>query len=297
MESVSTRYSENPKMKAHVNGTNIFFEVEGTSLAVAPDSLVEKPVCAVLHGGPAADHSYFRPHLSPLSEQMQLIYVDHRGTGRSDHVPVETCTIENMADDVEELRKHLGIGKWIVMGNSFGGMWALTYAVRYPGSLSKLILIDTAPSYGFWLDAQQMAEKKATPQQKAIYKNLFEGRVDTEKEFTAWFDTMMPLYYYNYKEEFGKQFVSRMKGSFEVARYMWKNVMPKYDLRARLGNISVPTLILEGRHDWVTPVSQSELLRKGIPNSKMVIFEKSGHLPFVEEPALFLRTVSDFVNS
>jgi proline iminopeptidase len=294
MESVYTPYSE---MKARVNGTNIFFEVEGTSLAVAPDSLVEKPVCAVLHGGPAADHSYFRPHLSPLAEQMQLIYVDHRGTGRSDHVPVETCTIENMADDVEELRKYLGIDKWIVMGNSYGGMWALTYAVRHPGALSKLILIDTSPSYDFWLDAQQMAERMATPQQKAIFRDLFEGRVDTDEEFTAWFTTMMPLYFYTNKEENGRQFVSRMKGSSVVAKYMWKNVMPKYDLRPRLGNISIPTLILVGRHDWVTPVSQSELLKKGIPNSKMVIFEKSGHLPFVEEQDLFLRTVSDFISS
>src|SRR5436309_15195093 len=122
--------------------------------------MVEKPVCAVIHGGPGGDHSSYRPWFSPLSEELQLVYVDHRNTGRSGKVAMETCTIENFADDLDELRKTLGIDKWIVLGCSFGGMWALTYAVRHEKNLSHLVLLDTTASWKEdWPEAQKMAEK------------------------------------------------------------------------------------------------------------------------------------------
>ena len=278
-----------------MNGAEIFFDVEGSSLKVTADSLVEKPVCVLLHGGPGADQSSYRPWLSPLAEFLQLIYVDHRGTGRSAEVPLETCTIEKFADDVEELRRYLGIKTWVVMGFSFGGMWALTYAVHYPSSLSHLLLIDTAPSYDFRKEAQEYVEKWGTPEQKRVCKEIFEGKVSTKEEYLKWSEIMHPLYFRKYNSEIGSAMRSRMRGSQRVSQYMWKNVMPNYDIRARLKEITIPTLIMAGKYDWVTPISQSKLLASNIRSSELVIFRNSGHHPFIEEQRLFMKTVLDFL--
>lgn len=76
---------------------------------------------------------------------------------------------------------------------------------------------------------------------------------------------------------------------------MWRNVMPSYDVRDRLAEITAPTLVLGGRHDWVTPYPESEIIAAGIPGSKLVIFEESGHLPFIEEQDRFMSVVRGFV--
>ena len=114
------------------------------------------------------------------------VYVDHRGTGRSGDAPLETYTVEQMADDLDELRRHLGIDRIVLLGHSYGGMVAQIFAQRHPESLEKLILSNTAPDWGFWEEAQEIAERIATPEQKEIYKELFEGAITNQEEYDAW---------------------------------------------------------------------------------------------------------------
>jgi proline iminopeptidase len=279
---------------AKVNGTELFFDVEGSALVADGEQMREKDVCFVLHGGPAMDHTYFKPHLSPLAADLQLIYVDHRNTGRSARIPVDSCTIEQMADDVEALRRYLGLGKVHVMGNSFGGMWALTYALRHQENIDKLILITTSPSYDFYEEAKTEAARKGSPEQIAAVPELFEGRIDMDEQFGTWWEVMNPLYYHRWDEKYaeGKE---RSRPNAALMAHMWQNVMPSYDVKPRLGEIGVPTLVIGGRHDWVTPYGQSEIIAAGIPGSKLVIFEESGHLPFVEEPDRFMHVVRSFL--
>lgn len=185
-------------MLATVNGAEIYFDVEGSGLVPDGERMKEKDVCFVLHGGPAMDHTYFKPYLSPLAGEMQLIYVDHRNSGRSGRMPVESCTIEQMADDVEALRQYLGLGTVHMMGNSFGGMWALTYALRHPSSLEKLILITTSASYGFYEAARAEVARKGTPEQIAAVPKLFEGEIDSDDALGPWWVLMNPLYYHRW---------------------------------------------------------------------------------------------------
>jgi proline iminopeptidase len=284
-------------MYAAVNGIRLFFDVEGTGLATAGTAMVPKEPCFVLHGGPGLDHSYFRPWLSPLADTLQLIYVDHRGTGRSDRVPLETCTIEQMADDVEALRQYLGLDKVVVFGNSFGGFWGLTYAIRHPESLSRLILVSTSPSHEFYQAAEKEAERKATPEQKETMPAVFEGRVTTEEAFRRWWDVMLPLYFAKWDAKIGGEMIERGVTNPLVTAYMFKEIIPHYDVRPRLREINVPTLVIAGRHDWVTPVGESEPIAAGIPNSELVVFERSGHMPFIEEQREFVNLVTRFVTT
>lgn len=281
-------------MYAKVNGAEIFFDVEGSGLVPNGEVMKEKDVAFVLHGGPAMDHTYYKPYLTPLSDDMQLIYVDHRNTGRSKGVPVETCTIEQMADDVEALREYLGLGKVHVIGNSFGGMWALTYALRHQDALDKLVLITTSPSYGFYEGAKAEAARKGTPEQVAAVPRLFEGEIDNAEELGQWWKVMNPLYYYRWDDKYweGKD---RSRPNAELMSYLWREVMPHYNVQDRLSEITVPTLVLGGRHDWVTPYVESEKIASGISGSELVIFEESGHLPFVEEQDRFMAVVRKFL--
>lgn len=282
-------------MYAHVNGIDLFFDVEGAGYAVEDSSLRQKPVLFVLHGGPGCDHTYFRPFLHPLADQVQMIFVDHRGNGRSSRTDERTYTIEQMADDLEGLRTYLGLGPVMVLGQSFGGMVAQVYATRYPQSVSKLLLSNTTPSMQFWDEAQEMADRMATPEQLAILPALFNGEIESQQAFDDWWATCMPLYFRNPDDKVIAAVEDRMTGAFEVANYMMANEIPKYDVREALPSVTIPTLVLAGKHDWVTPLTQSQLMDQLLPNSTLVVFDDSGHMPHIEENDKYVAAVRDFV--
>jgi proline iminopeptidase len=130
-------------MHVLVNGVRLFFDVEGLSLAPDGPAMREKPTLLMLHGGPGADHSIYKPDYSALADIAQIVYLDHRGNGRSEDGPKEAWTLAQWGDDVRAFCDALGIVHPIVLGVSFGGMVALAYATRHPAHPSKLILIST----------------------------------------------------------------------------------------------------------------------------------------------------------
>src|SRR6202011_1333611 len=110
----------------------------------------EKPTLLMLHGGPGADHSIYRPAYSALAEVAQIVYLDHRGNGRSEDGPQPSWNLAQWGDDVRAFCDVLGIVSPIVLGASFGGMVALAYATRHPAHPSKLVLISTAAAGGVY---------------------------------------------------------------------------------------------------------------------------------------------------
>src|SRR4051794_6210482 len=135
-------------MHVHVNGVRLFFDVEGAKFALDGPVMREKPTLLLLHGGPGADHSTFRPAYSALADIAQIVYLDHRGNGRSEDGPREAWNLAQWGDDVRAFCDVLGIVRPIVLGASFGGMVALAYATRHPAHPSKLVLISTAATGG-----------------------------------------------------------------------------------------------------------------------------------------------------
>src|SRR5438132_7183123 len=126
-----------------VNGVKLFFDVEGAGLIPEGPAMGEKPTLVLLHGGPGFDHTNFKPLYAPLADVAQIIYLDHRGNGRSDAGPRESWTLAQWGDDVKAFCEALGIVRPIVLGVSFGGMVAMAYATRHPAHPSKLVLITT----------------------------------------------------------------------------------------------------------------------------------------------------------
>ena len=121
-------------------GVRLYVDVEGTQFVPDGPALREKPTLVLLHGGPGFDHSAFRPFFGRVADIAQVIYVDHRGHGRSDRRPPEEWTLDTFADDVVRLCDALGIVRPIVLGQSFGGFVAQRYIERHPAHPSKVIL-------------------------------------------------------------------------------------------------------------------------------------------------------------
>ena len=283
-------------MFATINGTKLFFDIDGSSYVAEGPTMKKRPVCLVLHGGPGSDHSDFKPWLDPLTDHMQLIYLDHRNNGQSERVDSATCTFDQLADDIEAFRLDLGLDKINVMGHSFGGMVAQVYACKYPASVEKLVLLCTAPSYDFYRDALAFAKNIATPEQLALIPDLFEGRVTTEEQLEAWWNECFSLYFYKRDEQVMFETGNRPIGCLEVSNYTFKHFMPSYDVREGIAKLDMPVLIIAGRHDWITPVTQAEVMNALIPNKKMRVFEESGHMPFIEEQDAFIQEVIAFIS-
>src|SRR3984957_1339277 len=132
-------------MFIEVNGARIFFDTVGSQLAIDGDRMAERQTLVVMHGGPGFDHSTMRPYFDRFADTHQILYIDHRGNGRSTGAP-ETWTLAQWGDDVKALCDALGIAKPVVYGNSFGGMVAMAYASRHPEHPARLILSSTAAS-------------------------------------------------------------------------------------------------------------------------------------------------------
>jgi len=282
-------------MFATVNGTRLYFDIEGSGYVPIGERMKHRPVLFAIHGGPGSDHSDFKPWLSPLAEHLQIVYLDQRCNGQSERVDPATCSMEQLADDIEALRLYLGLGRIHLLGHSFGGMVAQVFATRYPESLDKLLLVNTAPSKEFYPAALEFARRVATPEQLATIPELFEGRVQDEESLVRWWDINYSLYFYRRDERLMFETGNRPIGCLEIANYTFKHFMPNYDVRPQLPSVHTPTLIVAARHDWITPVSQAEEMHRLLPNSRLAVFEESGHMPFIEEQEAFIARVLEFL--
>lgn len=289
-------------MYAQINGTRIFFDVEGMGWVPDGPRLREKPVCFVLHGGPGGDHTGYKPGLSPLADCMQLIYIDNRGSGHSDQGPSNTYTLDQNVEDIEALRKYFGLEKIVLHGHSYGGMVAQTYALRYPDHVAGLLLLTTSPSYEFIHKAQKILAEKGTAEQQQIGQILWDAAFKSQEELNRFYELMAPFYSFTYNPDPSEQerrssqeARARSNRSFQALNEGFGGFLKTFDLREQLPQIAAPTLIMGARHDWITPVEESIEIAERLPQSELVIFEKSSHSVIKDEHELYISTVIDFV--
>ncbi len=281
-------------MYLHANGTRLFFDVVGSEFKPLEAAMQPKPTLIALHGGPGLDHSYFRPSLDPLGNDAQVLYLDLRGQGRSARHSNEYYQIGIMADDVVAFCTELGIEKPIVLGHSFGGYVALNMAVRSPDLLGGLILVSTAPvELGYDLDAlEQLAGKElrevAARQQTGIASEEDVQRFNTE---------IFPLYWYQFKPEYLSGIFGKTVLNLEIGPYIQARLKQEYDLRTQVDSITTPTLVLLGRHDWVTPFKEGRAMVRQIPNAQWHVFEQSGHWVFDDQPDEVIAVICTFLDS
>jgi proline iminopeptidase len=271
----------------------------------------------IVHGGPGASHDYFMPYLLPLARHNRLIFIDERGSGRSEKLEdLSQYTVEKMADDCEAVRVALGLGKISILGHSYGGVVVQAYAFKYQQKLTHLILGSTFSSTREINEAlakikAAMPEDKRKRMEELEQAGLFgkgpvweHGRYPEEYARLAWGDGYFPYLYQNHPDANYDPVSGNTSNSWDLYREMWGSHgeyvvdgnLKSVEWVDKLPSIKVPTLIIVGDHDESDPVMSKEMHEK-IAGSKLVIVPKSGHMTFVDQPNLFINSVTDFVNA
>lgn len=283
-------------MKASIRGTEIYFDIAGMQLAPVKHDFVERPVLFMLHGGPGGDHLRYKQRSLELQDCAQLIFIDHRGSGRSKKTRAKDYTLENNIEDIEALRKHLGLTQMSILGTSYGGIVAQGYAVRYPKQVEKLILVATAPSFHFLKEAKAILSQKGNQQQIKAASKLFNGTFKNSKDVAAFFKTMDSLYSEAAKKKktaaFGKL---KTIWSHEALNLGFKDFLRDFDFRPALKKITCPTLILAGKEDWICPPSQSKELAKCIPHADLHIFKNCSHAISTDAHEKYIKVIKKFM--
>jgi len=284
-------------MRIAVNGTDLWFDVEGAALIPAGDAMRERPVILGLHGGPGLDHAYFKPFLTPLTTFAQLVYLDLQGQGRSGRPLLETCTVEQMADDTAAFCQVLGLERPVVLGHSFGGTVALTLALRHPDLAGRLVLVDTTACWSAdHAEALVLLEAWHGPGVRAAARSI-EGHPSAAAK--ADFNQLVfPTYVWDPALRAPiMSAVARSGYVHALADRFWGGLADAYDLRARLNEIRWPTLVIVGERDWRTPPSASRTMAAGIPGAELLVLPDVGHFPYAEAPGAFAAAVGQFVET
>lgn len=293
-------------MKAKIRNTEIYFDVAGMQIVPTKDELVERPVLFLIHGGPGGNHIHFKYDSIKLQNYAQLIFIDQRGCGFSKKDKKSNYTLDNNIEDIEALRRYLGLGKIVVLGISYGGMVAQGYAIRYRKNVEKLILVSTAPSFHFIETARENLKKIGTKQQIAICeKYLWSGSFNSDRDVVHYFKTMDSLYIYNHKQRKRRKLSSKKLKtgkidkilSYDVLNVGFSTFLHKFNFITHLKKIECPVLIMAGKNDWVCVPMHSKMMAENIPNATLKIFNRCGHSLTTDANDKYLRSIIQFLKS
>ncbi|MEE3364797.1 MAG: alpha/beta fold hydrolase [Planctomycetota bacterium] len=282
-------------MKARIRGTEIYFDVDGAGLVPDGERMVQRPTLFLLHGGPGGDHVGFKSTVARLVDVAQLVYVDHRGSGRSAASDPSTHTLDENIDDVDALRDYLGLDSICLLGSSYGGMVAQGYAIRYPDRVSNLVLCATAPSYRFLEDAKRIVAERGTPEQQAVYETLWNGSFESLEQVREYYQAMGPMYSVTHDAEKSAESWSRGTRNFEQLNLGFSDFLRDFDYTEQLDSIACPTLVLAGQQDWICPPNHSRDIAERVPRAHLKVFSKSAHNIAGDEPEEFLAAVRGFL--
>jgi proline iminopeptidase len=273
----------------------IFFDVVGEKLALDGPRMREKPTLLVLHGGPGFDHSTMRPDFDQFADLAQVIYIDHRGNGRSVPSDSATWTLAQWGDDVRALCDALGIEKPIVLGQSFGGFVAQAYATRHPSHPRAVILSSTAPR----MDLERsfaLLEAKGGPEARAIAERFWQSGSDEADYMRA----CIPLY--NTTKRWGGE-DARTRTIFRLEVYRHFSLPGREllatDFRAPLARVTCPVLVVGGMEDPITPPHLAREIARSIREDlvTLALFENAGHGAFRDDPVPVFDAVRRFLVS
>jgi proline iminopeptidase len=238
-----------------------------------------------------------------LQDVAQLVFIDQRGCGWSKKTKNSDYTLENNIEDIEALRKYLGLKRICLLGFSYGGMVAQGYAIRYNKNVKKLILTATAPSHHFIDEAKNNLQRIGNKTQIAVCdKYLWNGTFKNERHIEYYYKIMDSLYYVNKKRR-RKQSISKgaalgnLKNifSYEVLNAGFGNFLHSFNFVPKLNKITCPTLILAGQNDWICSPKQSQIMAKHIRNSKLKIFKKCSHVITTDATDRYIKAIKQFL--
>lgn len=263
----------------------------------------------VLHGGPDFDHGYLLPDLDRLADGFRLIYYDQRGRGRSgDRVQPEDVTLTSDVDDIDKVRQFFHLESPALLGHSWGVVLALEYALRHPPRVSRMILMNPAPAsasdfavlrraytqkLGADMDRQReimasAAYKDGDPEAVAArYRLHFKPALKRPEDY----EKLMAIMKAGFISQ-GKEGIAKARAVEDrLMRDTWQ--ADGYDLLPKLRNLSIPTLVISGDHDFI-PGEIAVHIARAIPSARLVTLRNCGHFTYLECPGDVRNAFDDF---
>jgi L-proline amide hydrolase len=263
----------------------------------------------VLHGGPGAGHNYCEPIADLIAQTGRAaVLYDQLGCGNSTHLPdapKEFWTPELFMEELVLLTKHLGIADdYAIVGQSWGGMLGMQFAISQPEGLKALVVADSPASMDVWVSEANKLRKQLPPEVEATLFKHEAAETTEDPEYVAAVDVFYarhlcripqpPCVVASFEQLAADPTVYHtMNGPSE---FHVIGSLKTWDIRKDLGKITAPTLLVSGQFDEATPAMVEEI-NKLIPGSKWELFPESSHMPHVEEPARFKRIVTEFLDS
>ncbi len=270
-------------------GATIYYEVVGSGQGTP---------MVVVNGGPGFDHTYlhFSPVWKPLSKDRRIVFYDQRGNGRSPALkPGQSCTLADQIDDLEALRAHLGFERIVLFGHSYGGYLSMAYAARHKEHVERMLIIDSAaPRWSDTLILFKDVFPDTSERRDALAFAGEMGNTSASRESLALYFSM--LFYSPAKRD---AFVKNMPPDAfnkEVNEVVARD-MARFDLNPEIRKFKFPVLVITGRYDINVAPSVAYKIHQAIPGSRFTVFERSGHIPFYEEPEDFVRVTEAFLTT
>jgi proline iminopeptidase len=256
----------------------------------------------ILSGGPGLTTRYMSSVADELGNSFQCILVEQRGIGRSTVPRYDTSTISlnKTINDLEFLRKHLGIKDWIVLGHSCGGLHASQYAVSFPTSVSALVLIETIGlNLGLLKYFKDNINYRLLPSDIEIAKYWTDSSIvatNSNRASIEYLKAVNPAYFFNRKKSLTfSQTLTPDDWNSAVYELIFADYLrQKIDLTEPSRLFKKPVLIISGRQSYIgesIPLNVSLVY----PNSKLVVIERCGHYIWMEQPTEFFKVVKDFI--
>ena len=286
-----------------IDGVRFWYRVAGRATAGVPPLLI-------LHGGPGYNSHSFSVFAGPaLEKSLRVVYYDQRGSGRSERPWSGEYSIARLVEDVEGLRRALGVPQVALLGHSFGGTLALEYAAKYPPRVSRMVLVGAASDIPAACRArvEYLASHYATA--------LAQARADTagrrgqpREDCDLAFNTIRGSDRERVNDEVmfpdmaaGRRqaevdSASGLRNTGELSNALFNSGLTSYRFGAP-GKVRMPVLILAGAHDFAIGLAPQRALAQALPSARIVEYDRAGHFLYLDEPARFTRDVVGFLTS
>ena len=264
-----------------------------------PANDATRPPVLILHGGPGVPHDYLE-NLEQLADGgRRVIFYDQLGCGRSDQPRrPEMWTVPLFVQEVGVVRHTLGLNRAHILGQSWGGMLAMEYALTQPAGVASLIIESSPASIPLWVaEANRLRAELPPDVQATLLRHERAGSTDSPEYQQAMLVFYarhvcrldpMPDYVQRSFDNIGPEVYYVMNGPSE---FHVIGTLKNWDITDRLGEIALPTLLLSGRYDEATPRIM-EAVHAGIPRSEWALFENSSHMSHCEEEDRYLEVVN-----
>lgn len=269
-----------------LNGADLFVTIKGKGETIV-----------VIHGGPGLNQSYFKPHLDELEKKFRVIYYDQRASGQSATPSADSISMQFFVDDLEALRLHLKLEKLNVIAHSWGAVLFTNYAIKFPQHVNRVMLVSPA-----MLSREYDQEAAANAKVSAIGQDSVDRATIMSKGNLAIADYEKLLKLSFKASSYDRNNIEKLNvnlpGNFvDASRALFTGLMKdeasKANLYDSLAKFNFPVLIVHGQSD-ILPTSSIERMRKKLPLGSLMIFEKSGHFPFIEENKKFIALTADY---